>query len=323
MLRAALIDLRSRTRAGLTFFVVVSVAVLVMAAGLVAFHAFGQQPAPSLFYANQGFGRTGFDSTPGPPVANLDVLTSASRGAAMLVVLAGTLAVLGGIIGALSGATAIAGDVERETLDVLLTTQLGAVGVAGAKLLSSWLYALLAVAAAAPVFALLFVFSPLPWLMLAAAALIILGSTLAGAAVGLFFSALTRSSPAALLSALTVVVLAFLGGGAVILGVIRAYGSASVPLQLVLLPSPVAALLSSADGQFQMPNALVLPALLRASPAHPVHLVGAAQLPIPLWCLTLALDLLIAVGLAMATARAVGDGNARRREGRAAEAPAA
>jgi len=311
--RAAYTDLRARSRGGATFVAIVVVVAIFGLAVALAFHALGQQPAPVVSFGAQNFGRSGTISNgPATPTA-VDALTASSRSAILLVVLGGLMSVCGAVVAATVGAASVAGEHERETIDLLLTTQLGAGGVTAVKTLSTFMYSLLVVLAAAPAFGLLLVFSSLPLESIGAALLIVLGSILLSSAIGVFFSSLTRSSAAAFLSAVGTVTFLLVGAAALYLLLSRLSSSLHVLTQLLLLPSPVAALVSSNYGQFQAPDAVLLPALLRASPAHPVHLAGAWQLPVPLWLLTITLDVVGALLLSVLTNKIIqGTGGARR-----------
>jgi ABC-type transport system involved in multi-copper enzyme maturation permease subunit len=310
ILEAAYVDVRSLLRGRAAFVLVAALVLAFAVVALLAFHALGQEPAPVVSYGLRGFGGgPGPGPTDGTTTSRsgLDALTAAGRSAALLVILASLLALCGGVLAAVAGACTIAGEHERETLDLLLTTQLGARGLAVAKLLSVATFTILVVLAALPAFGLLLVFSPLPLPVLALAAGIVLTSVLLASGIGLFYSALTRSTAAAVLCAVGTVLLLFLGASAFYLFLLRFFGDPRVLAQLLLLPSPVAALLSSNYSQFDVPGALLLPALLRASPAHPVHLGGPWQLPVPFWLLTMALDLLATLLLVTLAARALRD----------------
>ena len=306
------LDLHARLRSPGTALAVLLLVLAFTLAVALAFRAFGQDPAPMVSYGVGGFGQ-GFGRL---PITSSDlaaeqrqatgVLTASGRGVAVLVVLGGLLAVSGAVLGAAAGAGAVAGEAERETLDLLLTTQLGLRGLIVAKLLSTALYVALLALAVLPAFGLLLVFDAPPLPVVLATAAIVLASTLCGSAIGVFFSAWTRSSVAAFLGALGLCLLLCLGGGAAYLVLERSGGEPGIAAQLLLLPNPVAALLSSSAAELQGPATLLWPALLRASPAHPVHLAGPWQLPLPLWTLTLALDALLTLVLAAAATRALG-----------------
>ncbi len=305
--QAVLVDLRVRARSATTMVTVLVLLAAVAIAVVLCFRLLGQQPAPTVGYARYGLpglgGSVSADGSAGP--SPLSSLTSAGRGAVVLVVLAGVLAVFGGVIGAMLGAGTIAGEYERETLDLVLTTDMGARGLTTARLLATFLYCLLFALVMLPAFSFLLVFSSVPLADVLIAAAIVLGSLLCGSGVGVFFSAVLRSTVAAFLSAAAVSALLFVGGAGAYLLVAHANADPPMLAQLLLLPSPVAALLSSAAGQFQGNSVVLLPALLHASPQHPVHLAGQWQLPIPFWVLTLALDVLLTAALAALGSRSM------------------
>jgi ABC-type transport system involved in multi-copper enzyme maturation permease subunit len=296
---AVLVDLRVRFRSvtGVVAFLIMLLTLAIAIA--VCFRALGQQSAPEVNYG--GYGLSGFGRTPTATGVSSDLrpalstLTSTSRGMVVLVVLAGVLAVGGGLIGAVIGASSIVGEYERETLDLALTTQLGAGGVTTAKLLTTFLYTLLLALMLLPAFGFLLVFSSVPLVNLAVAAAIVVGSLLCGSAVGILCSAILRSSVAAFLCAAAVSMLLFGGGAAAYLLLLQVSGNPPLVAQLLLLPSPLAALLSSATTQLQGAETVLLPALLHASPDHPVHLIGQWQMPLPFWTLTLAIDIALTV----------------------------
>jgi hypothetical protein len=304
--QTVLIDLRVRMRSvGLVVAFLLLLVALTIAI-LVCFRTLGQQPAPNVNYGGGGFsglGRAPVATAPsGALRPALTTLTSASRGLVVLVVLAGVLAVGGGLVGAIQGAGAIAGEYERETLDLVLTTQLGVGGMTASKLLTTFLYTLLVALSMLPAFAFLLVFSNVPLDNLMVAAAVVLGSLLCGSGIGIFCSATLRSSVAAFFGAGVLCTLLFVGGAACYFLLAQMTGSLPVLVQLLLLPSPIAALLSSSAEQLQGSTTLLLPALLHASPDHPVHIIGQWQSPLPLWTLTLAMDVaLTAVLVALST----------------------
>ena len=298
MIRSAvLVELRVRLRSGTGVVAFMILLFTLSIAITFCFRTLGQQPAPAVNYG--GFGFSGFGSTPTATGVSSDLrpalstLTSASRGMVVLVVLAGVLAVGGGLMGAVFGASSIAGEYERETLDLALTTQLGVGGVTTTKLLTTFLYVLLLALMPLPVFGFLLVFSSVPVQNLAIAAAIVVGSLLCGSGIGILFSAILRSSVAAFLSATAVSILLFAGGTAAYVILMQVSGNPPLLAQLLLLSSPVAALLSSATTQLQGTDTVLLPALLHASPDHPVHLIGPWQMPLPFWTLTLTVDIVL------------------------------
>jgi ABC-type transport system involved in multi-copper enzyme maturation permease subunit len=307
--QVVLTDLRVRMRSAGVVVAFLLLLAAVTVAILVCFRTLGQQPAPNVNYGGvgfSGFGRSAVAAdTTGALRPALTTLTSASRGMVVLVVLAGVLAVGGGLIGAILGAGAIAGEYERETLDLVLTTQLGVGGMTAAKLLTTFLYALLLALSMLPAFGFLFVFSNVPLNNLIVAAAVVAGSLLCGSAIGIFCSATLRSSVAAFFSAGALCTTLFVGGAACYYLLTQLTGPLPVLVQLLLLPSPIAALLSSAAEQLQGSTTVLLPALLHASPDHPVHIIGRWQSPLPLWTLTLALDIVLTAVLAAFSAHSL------------------
>lgn len=307
--QAVLIDLRVRMRSVGVVVAFLLLLAAVTVAVLVCFRTLGQQPAPNVNYGGvgfPGFGRTTVASdASGTFRPTLTTLTSASRGMVVLVVLAGVLAVGGGLVGAIHGAGAIAGEYERETLDLVLTTQLGGAGIMASKLLATFLYALLLALAMLPAFGFLLVFSNVPLNNLVVAAAVVAGSLLVGSAIGIFCSATLRSSVAAFFSAGALCTLLFVGGGACYYLLTQVTGPLPILVQLLLLPSPIAALLSSAAEQLQGSTTVLLPALLHASPDHPVHIIGQWQSPLPLWTVTLALDVVLTAVLVACSTRSL------------------
>lgn len=303
--QAVLVDLRARLRGGGTTVVFVLLLALMALAAVLSFRAFGVQPTPVVGFGGEGFGRPlGGDASPDPQLT-LQTLTAASRGVGLLIILGGLLAVCGGLIGAAVGAATFSGEYERETLDLLLTTELGPGGLTTAKLLGTFLYGALLALAVLPTFGILVVFSVLPWRDMLIAAAVVLGSVLFGSSIGVFCSARSHSVVAAVLGAVFIALLVFAGAGALYLFVAQMNGEPRMAAQLLLIPNPVAALLSSSVNELQAPTALLLPSLLRASPDHPVSVTGSWQMPVPFWVLTLALDLLGTVLLSKLAARSL------------------
>lgn len=229
---------------------------------------------------------TGFSGTAGvaaqPPT--LAMVIAAERGVALTFALLLFTLVASCLAAGVRGATAIVGEKERQTFDLLWTTRLTTASFLWTKFVGVLAFALLVTLMTAPVYGLAAVYEGSPWRSLAPALVTIFAAVGASAATGLLFSSLASST----LSASLLTVLAILGGmlaAAAIYEVTASYGFGTA-WQVILFASPPAALLSTVVGDFHTPLTLLLPAVVRASPEHPVHVAGGLQNPFPLWAVT-------------------------------------
>ena len=134
------------------------------------------------------------------------------------------------MIAAAVPATALSGERERRTYELLLVTAASPAGIVLGKWLASVLYLLFLAAAALPLLAVVYLFGGVPLAMLGKALLLSFFTGLGYGAVGLAYSALVKRSQAAvILSVITV--FAFVFGTLIIAGIVAAS-------QSVLLPGP-------------------------------------------------------------------------------------
>ena len=118
-------------------------------------------------------------------------------------------------------ASAISGERERRTYDLLLVTRASSLGIVLGKWLASVVYLMFLAVAALPVFAVVFLYGGVPPAILGLAFMVCLAAGLGYGAMGLALSALTRRSQAAIIISL-VLVFVFIFGIPVITGIIQA-----------------------------------------------------------------------------------------------------
>ncbi|MDI6631302.1 MAG: ABC transporter permease subunit [Thermoanaerobacteraceae bacterium] len=131
------------------------------------------------------------------------------------------LVLLLAFIAAAVAATAISGERERRTYDLLLVTAASPAGIILGKWLSSVVYLLLLVVAALPLLAVVYLFGGVPLVTLGKALLLSLFAGLGYGAVGLAYSAVLKRSQAAIIFSL-VTVFALIFGTLIIAGIVAA-----------------------------------------------------------------------------------------------------
>ncbi len=114
------------------------------------------------------------------------------------------------IVPGLTGA-AIAGERDRQTLDLLLATQVSSLWIILGKILSSLSYVLLLLIAALPIFSLVFLFGGVSPRQLALAFAISVATALTLGTIGVFLSTLVRRGPTATVLAYAVTFLMLMG----------------------------------------------------------------------------------------------------------------
>jgi ABC-type transport system involved in multi-copper enzyme maturation permease subunit len=152
----------------------------------------------------------------------------------------------------LTGA-AIAGERDRQTLDLLLGTQVSSMGIILGKILSSLSYVFMLLLAALPVFSLAFLFGGVSPRQLGLVFIISLASALTLGTIGVFLSVMVRRGQIATVLAYSVTFLLLIG--TIIAAVfIEATSSGSSPnntaMMLPLIFNPLAALASTLTGIF-------------------------------------------------------------------------
>ena len=143
--------------------------------------------------------------------------------------------------------TAINGEKQRQTFDLLVCSQLSAFSLAAGKLIAGIINALLLIAAVLPVFSLVFLFGGVSPVQFLETLLVYIVSALFLGSVGLFFSALLKNPVLSttltyLLCLLWIVLPYFLLIAWSIGAVTRSYSSDDI--KIVYIWNPVAALLS-------------------------------------------------------------------------------
>jgi len=125
------------------------------------------------------------------------VSTAANTGVALFTVLSLFQMLLLVFITPASTATAISGERQRQTLDLLLVTRLSSTGIVLGKLVAALSFDLLLLLCALPLFSLVFLFGGVAPEQLAEAYVVFFGTTLVLGTAGLCISTLTRRSGAA------------------------------------------------------------------------------------------------------------------------------
>jgi ABC-2 type transport system permease protein len=196
------------------------------------------------------------------------------------------------IVPGLTGA-AIAGERDRQTLDLLLGTQVSSLGIVLGKVLSSLSYVFMLLLAALPIFSLAYLFGGVSPRQVGLSFVISLASALTLGTIGVFLSVLVRRGQMATVLAYAVTFLLLIGT-AIATAFIAAASSGSMPnntaMMLPLVLNPLAALASTLPGLF---------------PSSILSLWGSSSAPgsgLPLWQANLMADaVLVLVFLFLAT----------------------
>jgi ABC-type Na+ efflux pump permease subunit len=272
---------------------------VVMAAmfGLVAYAIIGAQEGTPARVA------TTVVTTTSVPPSPMRMIVAGQPGVALYTALMIFVMLVVGLATGIQTSTAIVGEKERQTYDLLWTTWLRPSTILWGKYVTGFGFGLLLTLVVAPVFSLVIVFDSVPWTSVLASVVLLIACIAASAAVGLWYSAVATSTlSASLLTSLTLLTAMFGAGGLYITSALAGLGPA---WQTLLFFSPPAALLSSISGSLHQPWMLLLPAEIRASPEHPVHVVWHIQNPVPLWIVTSALLLIAAFFLLAASSTVV------------------
>lgn len=171
------------------------------------------------------------------------------------------LAQLGLLIFSVPGLTAgaIAGERERQTLDLLLVTHMNPLAVVLGKLGSAVGFSLLLMIASLPVYGLLFLFGGFPLSRLALTAVIYLVTVLLLGSVGLYFSAVFKRTQAAVVAAYGTSFGVILFSPILALFVFEVFDRGTKPLAIWLglaYINPVFALAAAMGGEFGQMNNL-------------------------------------------------------------------
>ena len=143
---------------------------------------------------------------------------------------------------------AIAGERDRQTLELLLSTQVSALWIVLGKLLASLSYVLLLMVASLPLFSLVFLFGGVSPGQVALAFVISLVSALTLGAIGVFLSVLIRRGPTATVIAYAVTFMLLIGTPLLTIFLFLATDSSMDDSPLLVLPlalNPLAALASA------------------------------------------------------------------------------
>ncbi|MBI2868226.1 MAG: ABC transporter permease subunit [Chloroflexi bacterium] len=211
------------------------------------------------------------------------------------------------IVPGLTG-SAIAGERDKQTLDLLLGTQVSSLGIVLGKILSSLSYVFILLMAALPIFSLAFLFGGVSPRQVGLSFVISLASALMLGTIGVFLSVLVRRGQVATVLAYTVTFLLLIGTAiaSVFIGTaVRSANDTAMLLPLVL--NPMAALGTTLTGIF---------------PSAVLSLGGPPGSGLALWQANLIADaVLVAVFLFLAT-RLLRPGQSRLFRRRQAVAPA-
>ena len=154
------------------------------------------------------------------------------------------------IVPGLTGA-AIAGERDRQTLDLLLSTQVSALWIVLGKILASLSYVVLLMVAALPLFSLVFLFGGVSPEQVALAFVISLVSALTLGVIGVFLSVLIRRGPTATVVAYGVTFVMLIGTPLLSIFIGMASDSSTgtpVQVSVPLVLNPLAALASATLG---------------------------------------------------------------------------
>ena len=181
---------------------------------------------------------------------------------------------------------AIAGERDRQTLDLLLSTQVSALWIVLGKILASLSYIFLLLLAALPLFSMAFLFGGVSPGQIALAFVISLVSALTLGAIGVFLSVLIRRGPTATVLAYAVTFLLLIGTPVLSIFIsmsIDPRGTIRPEIILPLALNPMAALASAT-----MPSILPDAALLGTS-------ASGTRGGLALWHLSLMVDAVLIV----------------------------
>ena len=181
---------------------------------------------------------------------------------------------------------AIAGERDRQTLDLLLSTQVSALWIVLGKILASLSYIFLLLLAALPLFSMAFLFGGVSPGQIALAFVISLVSALTLGAIGVFLSVLIRRGPTATVLAYAVTFLLLIGTPVLSIFIsmsIDPRGTIRPEIILPLALNPMAALASAT-----MPSILPDAALLGTS-------ASGTRGGLALWHLSLMVDAILIV----------------------------
>jgi ABC-type transport system involved in multi-copper enzyme maturation permease subunit len=195
----------------------------------------------------------------------------------------------------------VARERESRSLPLLLGTPLSTFGIVAGKLIAAASYVLLVMAAAIPLFAMVVMFGGVPLTQVVAVAIILLVTTFAFTAMGVYVSAVARNGLLACLTSYTLVLLVTIASYVVYLA--SSPLSKAVNTKYALYFSPLAAVMSAMDQ-----NNLQLDGIVRQLFRDPGSRVPSdwwALSHYPLWQVTTVGYLLAGVIFLLAASRAI------------------
>jgi ABC-2 type transport system permease protein len=290
-------EMRSRMRGGTAYLLLTSVILVFGGFTLATFWAITNVVRPvtpvtvPLAGAAAGAAQT-------PPI---DRILVAQRGVIFFLVMALWAIVLTALIvpGATSGT--IARERETRSLPLLMGTPLSPLAIVVGKLVAAASYILLVIAAGVPLFSLVIMFGGIGRDQIVAVAVILIATTFAFSALGVFVSSIARSGLLAALISYTIVLAVTLGSYAV-------YAAASplskaVNMKYALYFSPLASVMSAMTQSNSQLNSIV--SQLFREPGTRVAGEWWALGHYPLWYVTTAAYVLVGVILLLAASRAI------------------
>lgn len=242
-------DLRQRMRGGTAYLLLTAVILAFGVFTLGTFWALTNLVRPQVPLVPSALG-----TTP-PPTVSFDRLLITQRGVIFFLLMALWAIVLTALIvpGATSGS--VARERERATLPLLLGTPLRPLSIVLGKLLGAASYVLLVIAAGIPLFILVIMFGGIPPDQALAVGLIVLVTTFAFTALGVFISSVAPNALAATLITYSTVLILTLGSYA-------AYLAASplnkaLSMKYLLYFSPLASVMSAMTASNPQLNSVV------------------------------------------------------------------
>jgi ABC-type transport system involved in multi-copper enzyme maturation permease subunit len=243
---------------------------------------------------------------------SLSGLVGAYRGVFLFFAMAFCLMAAVGVVAPAVAASAVSGEREEATFDLLLSTGLGPLSIVWGKLAASVVFVLLIALTAVPGFAMAWMFGGVGPVDLVLTTVLLLASVCVFSAIGVFCSALGRTSAVAALYAYGIIFL--LGMGTLGLYIIGAANQMEAMVRPMLALNPWITLFAVPE-QISSQVAQILPFTYRPliDGTAQQELLGLHGLRYPRWALTLVLYTLL-TGLFLAASSIAVDPCHRLRE---------
>ncbi|MGH2520446.1 MAG: ABC transporter permease, partial [Chloroflexota bacterium] len=230
-------EMRMRMRGGQAYLLLMTIILVFGGVCLATFWAITNLLRPSAPFT------VPLVETPTLQAPPLDRILVAQRGVIFFLIMSLLAVILAALIvpGTTSGT--IAGERQINSLPLLVGTPLSALSVVVGKLFGAASYILLVIAAGIPLFSLVIMFGGIPVRQIVAVTIIVIVTTVAFTALGVFISSIARTGLLASLVTYTIVLALTLGSYAVYLA--SSPLSKAVSMKYALYFSPLAAIMSA------------------------------------------------------------------------------